>query len=144
MASPSGRGLLRGTLAAAAVLIAGAWVDHALLVDAFAAAARRAGHELGAAEGGGVVAVAGRVVLALALATLAWFAGLSQRRAPWRVATIAGVAWLLAYPTLMGQLVLFGVLPGRVAAGAAAFGLVEFGAAVAAAAWAMAPRRPMA
>ncbi len=134
----------RGTVAAAVVLLAGAVADHALIGGHFAAAAERAGNDLGRAEAGGLVAAVGRVVLALALALLAAMGGLAWRRSPARALLIGSLAWILAYPILLGQLVLFGVLPGRVAALVAGVGLLQFAGATLAAAWAMAPRQPKA
>lgn len=126
-----GRRWFAAGVAGGVVLVGGSFVDHALLFEPFVAAARRAGRELAEGAGGNAsLHFVMRFVFGFAIGLVAWIARPRLGGAVGGVALLTGLLWLLAYPTLAMQLVIFGVLPMDVAGKLMAFGFVQFAAAI--------------
>ncbi|MBL8840035.1 MAG: hypothetical protein JNL90_00720 [Planctomycetes bacterium] len=120
-------------------------IDHALLFEPFVVAAARAGRDLASAGGGAASHYLLRFVLGAVVGSLVWFARPRLGRRVGSALLLGFLLWLLAYPALVMQHELFGVLPAATARKVLGFGLLQMTLAALAATFAsrdVAPAAP--
>ncbi len=127
---------LRSGAAAGLVFVAGSPVERSLLFEPFVAAAQRAGHDLASAGGGPLSHDALHFVLGFVIGTLVWLARPRLGRRLSGALLMGALLWLLAYPALVLQHELFGVLSTDTARRVLGFGMLQMGFAAMAATFA--------
>lgn len=139
---------VRAAAAAGVIFVLGSPVEHALLFEPFVAAAARAGQDLASTGGGAASHYLMRFVLGAVVGTLVWCARLRLGRRIGSALLLGFLLWLLAYPALVLQHELFGVLSAATARKVLGFGLLQMALAALAATFASsdgaqaAPPRP--